>query len=302
MLQINNILLTGSSGFLGGYFLDFLSTYHNVFTLNKKVGDYILDLSTSKPVFHNSFDIVIHCAGLAHVASENKKMSELLFDVNLQGTSNLLKGLSENLPLKQFVFISSVCVYGLNYGIKIDEDAQLIAQDPYGKSKIEAEVIVKKWCYENNVICSILRLPLLVGTNPPGNLGAMINAIRNNFYFNISDGVANKSMVLASDVAKHILKLAEIGGTYNLTDGYHPNFNELSHCIAKQINKNNLPNLPMLFAKILAFIGDTGVPKFPINSNKLNKITSTLTFDDSKARKAFGWNPTPVLKEFKIDK
>jgi hypothetical protein len=32
------------------------------------------------------------------------------------------------------------------------------------------------------------------------------------------------------------------------------------------------------------------------------KITSTLTFDDSKARNAFGWKPTPVLEGFKIIK
>ncbi len=37
---------------------------------------------------------------------------------------------------------------------------------------------------------------------------------------------------------------------------------------------------------------------FPINSNKLFKITSTLTFDDRKARNNFGWNPNSVLNFF----
>jgi nucleoside-diphosphate-sugar epimerase len=140
----------------------------------------------------------------------------------------------------------------------------------------------------------------VVGENPPGNLKAMIYGIKKGYYFNISGSAARKSMVLASDVAKFILKAAEVGGLYNLTDGYHPNFNELSHCIAKQINRNYLPNMPIFFAKILAFIGDAVGQKFPINTNNLNKISSTLTFDDSKAREAFGWNPTPVLKGFKI--
>ncbi|MEN9698015.1 MAG: hypothetical protein RLZ56_1436, partial [Bacteroidota bacterium] len=36
------------------------------------------------------------------------------------------------------------------------------------------------------------------------------------------------------------------------------------------------------------------------NSDKFVKITSTLTFDDTKARKAFGWNPSPVLDSFKV--
>jgi hypothetical protein len=32
----------------------------------------------------------------------------------------------------------------------------------------------------------------------------------------------------------------------------------------------------------------------------LSKITSTLTFDDSKARIAFGWNPNPVIENLKL--
>ena len=43
-------------------------------------------------------------------------------------------------------------------------------------------------------------------------------------------------------------------------------------------------------------------PKAPINSDKLRKITSDLTFDDSNARRELGWNPRPVLEGFKIIK
>jgi len=51
----------------------------------------------------------------------------------------------------------------------------------------------------------------------------------------------------------------------------------------------------------LALVGDRLGQKSPINSNKLLKIRSSLIFDDSKAREAFGWNPTPVLKGFNIN-
>ena len=63
-----------------------------------------------------------------------------------------------------------------------------------------------------------------------------------------------------------------------------------------------MPNLPRFAAVILAKIGDLIGNSFPINSNKLSKITSTLTFDDSKARLAFGWEPTPVSEGFKLGK
>ena len=143
-------------------------------------------------------------------------------------------------------------------------------------------------------------MPLVVGLNPPGNLGAMIKGIRKGYYFNIAGGSAKKSMVLASDVAKYLLKASEIGGTFNLTDGYHPSFFELSENISHQLGKNRPKNLPLWLAKVSALIGDLFGAKAPLNSDKLCKITSDFTFDDTKAREAFGWDPTPALEGFKI--
>lgn len=296
---MNKVLITGSSGFLSQNIVKSISDFGCIDKLSRNCSDINIDLSKEVPVFSEKYDLVIHAAGLAHITSIGNTPMDAFYLTNVIGTINLLKGLSKQKPNK-LVFISSVSVYGLNLSKLLNEEAELLASDPYGKSKIEAEEIVLKWCNENNIICTILRLPLVVGPNPPGNLGNMIQAIRRGYYFNVSGGVANKSMVLVSDIAKYIIKASEVGGTYNLTDGYHPSFNELSYCISLQIGRKFVPNLPVFFAKILAFIGDKIWVKFPLNSDKLNKITSTLTFDDSKARKAFGWNPTPVLKGFKI--
>lgn len=293
------ILVTGASGFLGREILKSLKE-QIVFTLNRNSGNYIYDLSKCVPNFNTNFDLIIHNAGRAHVIPKSKSSIASFYDTNLSGTQNLLRGLSNYGSPKRFVFISSVSVYGIISGCNISENNQLLADDPYGRSKVEAEQLVSEWCQKNNVLCTILRLPLVAGINPPGNLGAMINAIRKGYYFNVSEGVARKSMVLASDISKFILAAAEVGGVYNLTDGCHPKFNELSHLISKQLGKRFVPNMPLFVAKLLAFLGDKIGPLFPINSVQLNKITSTLTFDDSKARKAFGWNPTPVLKGFNI--
>jgi hypothetical protein len=73
-------------------------------------------------------------------------------------------------------------------------------------------------------------------------------------------------MVLATDVAKFILIAAEKGGIYNLTDGYHPTFNELSKNIASKMGKSYVPNLPKYFAYLLAKFGDHLGNNFPINS------------------------------------
>ena len=292
------ILLTGSNGFLARYLKTGISK-HNIFNLSRNNSDYNLDLSLFIPFFNEKFDLVIHSAGKAHTIPITQEERDSFNKINVIGTNNLLNGLSNKLP-KQFVFISSVSVYGLMAGENIAETSPLLATDPYGKSKIDAETVVKKWCEENNVICTILRLPLIVGDNPPGNLGAMIRGIKKGYYFNIAGGSAKKSMVLAADIAKFILKAAEVGGTYNLTDGTHPTFSDLSKSIAQQNNKSFVPNMPLTIANVLAKIGDLFGNAFPLNSNKLSKISSTLTFDDSKARAAFGWSPTPVLESFKL--
>lgn len=294
------ILITGSNGFLGSKLQCDLKG-HDIKSLSRSNSTYNFDISSHIPIFDVQFDLVIHAAGKAHSIPKNDIENQEFYYSNVEGTKNLLDGLSKSGVPKYFVFVSSVSVYGHEFGIEIDESRSLGASDPYGLSKIEAEQIILGWCDKNNVICTILRLPLLLGSNPPGNLKSMINAIRKGFYFNIAGGVAKKSMVLVSDVSKHILRAAEVGGVYNLTDGCHPNFNQLSRCIAGQLGKKNVPNMAMFFAKFLAFLGDIIGPKFPLNSDKLKKITATLTFNDSKARKAFNWDPTPVLIGFKIN-
>ncbi len=296
------ILLTGANGFLGRYIKEHLQEYNILKTLGKSPkNDYICDLANEVPTLDSDLTIVIHTAGKAHLIPKSSEEAKEFYKVNVQGTANLLKALESPHPPKSFIFISTVAVYGLNNGNHINENAPVLAKDSYGHSKIQAENLVQEWCKKHGVIFTILRLPLIAGSNPPGNLGAMIKGIQKGYYFNIDRGQAQKSMVLAEDVAKTILKVSKIGGIFNLTDGSHPSFNELSRIISMQIGTKFVPNLPLLFAKILAKIGDFIGDKFPLNSNKLSKMRATLTFDDSKARKAFGWNPIPVIEGFKIE-
>jgi nucleoside-diphosphate-sugar epimerase len=293
------ILLTGFTGFLGKSILAASSKKNTIYGLSRSSGDYQLILEEEIPIFKIPFDLVIHAAGKAHSIPRTEAERKQFYNVNVEGTLNLLKGLDISGVPKQFVFISSVSVYGQESGIGINEEYKLDAKDAYGLSKIEAELMVQKWCNEHNVVCTILRLPLLVGKNPPGNLGAMIKGITKGYYFNIGGGKAKKSMVLADDVAEFIPIVANIGGVYNLTDGYHPSFFELSSAIAKQIKKSAPMNMPLFIAKAIGFMGDFLGSKAPINSLKLKKITADLTFDDSKAR-SVGWQPRKVLDWFSI--
>jgi nucleoside-diphosphate-sugar epimerase len=292
------ILMTGSTGFLGSAIRSFfILQQYVIITVGRQLdNDIICDLSQCSPLINtNEIEGIIHVAGKAHTNPKSELEKKIYFDVNLTGTQNLLNGL-ENLTKKPkwFVFISSVAVYGIEQGNEINEDFPLHSIDPYGLSKIQAESIVYKWCQKNNVVCTILRLPLLVGVNPPGNLGSMIKAINHGYYFNINGGKAKKSMVLAEDVSRFIPKVTAVGGIYNLTDGNHPTLEELG----KAISQRKIFNLPLFTAKLLGLFGDFFGDSVPINSKKIKKLISNLTFDDSKARKV-GWESQSVLEYYK---
>lgn len=290
-----NVLLTGGSGFLGTHIKEVLQAF-NLTELNRNQGDIRCDLAKEVPVIENSYDLVIHTAGKAHVIPTSEEEKNEFYSVNVNGTKNLLTAFDNSSCIpKYFVFISTVAVYGRTEGNNIPEDAELLAKDPYGLSKIMAESVLQEWCKMRNVVLTIIRPPLIVGDNATGNLRDLVNAIRKGYYFNIDGGKAQKSMVLATDIAQFILLAYQNGGVFVLTDGYHPTFFELSSIISKSIGKGYPRNMPLIIAKLLAVFGNVLGSKAPLNSSKLKKILSTLTFSDSNARNAYNWQPSSVL-------
>ena len=289
------MLLIGSNGFLGKELKKYFSKYFNLVTLSRRNADLCYDITNSIPLFTKKYNLIIHCAGLAHLQDSISNEFDL---VNVIGTQNILNAINvDNMP-QYFVYISSVSVYGLDSGALINENFPLIAKDQYGLSKIKAEELIRSWCIKNNVILTILRLPLIVGENPPGNLGKMINSIKKGFYFNINNGQARRSMILIHDVATAIHKIYLIGGTYNLTDGFHPSYFELSNSIALKYNKKKSFNISINFANFIAIIGKFFYSQFPLNKNVISKLTNTLTFDDSLIRNVIDLQTTCVLRFF----
>lgn len=293
-----SVLITGANGFLGQYLKNaFIG--QTLITLGLSGCDYNVDLSSTVPGFSQSFDKVVHAAGLAHIVTKSEGSARRFFDINVTGTSFLLKALEKQTRLpEQFIFISTVAVYGVDTGEEIDESAPLKGFSPYALSKINAEEMIRAWGVKNNVNTLILRLPLLAGGNPPGNLGAMVKAIKNGFYFRIGDGSARKSIVLASDVAEFIAGCRDCSGTYHLTDGQHPSLFELEQAIALRLNRH-IRKVPALLIRSVARLGDL-IPLIPINSAKFEKLTSSLTFSDAKARREIGWQSRPVVENLEL--
>jgi len=292
-------LLTGATGFLGKVILQ-LSPIGPVITLGRNAEvDITCDLQFYTPTLKDQIDVVIHAAGKAHSIPKTKTEEEAFYQVNHQGTLHLLQGLEKlDQPPKQFIFISTVAVYGREEGENIDENHPLNGNSPYAKSKILAEAAIQDWCQNHSVNLVILRLPLIIGPNPPGNLGKIITAIQSGRYFKIKKNPARKSLVLAKDIAKLIPELRGKSGVFNLTDGHHPYFNEIEDAIAEGLSKTIQMEVPLGAVRWLARGGDIAqqlsIP-FPLTSSRLLKMTQTLTFSDKKARKELNWIPNAAI-------
>lgn len=293
------VLVTGASGYLGKAIVAGASFAH-ISSLSRNGCDINCDLVKSVPQL-NFFDVVIHAAGKAHSVPKTELEKEAFYAVNVKGTQNLLEALLISGLPKTFIFISSVAVYGAEIGSHINEEAALAAKDPYGESKIKAEQLVLQWCLKNKVKCVILRLPLIAGPNPPGNLGAMIKALKKGYYFNIGGGHAKRSAVLLADIITFLPSLVDKEGIYNLTDGQDFSYAALGQMMADQLGCNPPKNISLLVAKLLAKGGDILGRRAPFNSYKLNKMTSDLTFDTSKAWSVLGWRPRKVLSDFIVN-
>lgn len=296
------LLFTGASGFLGNNTFPLLRRMYDIMTIGLlQKDDYTVNIAKEIPELYERYDIILHAAGKAHSIPRSEVEKQAFFDVNLQGTKNLCTALEKAGVPKAFIFISTVAVYGCDYGENIAEDHPLNGDTPYAMSKRLAEEYLQEWCRKHNVILGIIRPSLIAGLNPPGNLGAMIHGIRSGKYLSIAGSQARKSVLMVQDIANLVPLLAEKGGIYNVCDSHHPTFRELETTICRQLDKKLPLSIPYWVAKCMALAGDCLGRKAPINSLKLDKITKSLTFSNEKAIRELGWKPTNVLENFKIE-
>lgn len=298
---MEKLLFTGGTGFLGANAKPLLDKMYEVTTVGITDRDELkANFVTDIPELPCRYDIVLHAAGKAHVYPKTEAEKQAFYDVNYNGTINLCKALEKAGLPRAFIFISTMNVYGSEPGNMDTEDSRpLVGDSPYSDSKIKAEEYLTEWCAKHNVILGILRPALLAGCNAPGNLGAMVNGIKTGKYLSIAGGKAKKSILMAQDIANLVPLVAKKGGVYNVCDDYNPSFGELEASIAKQLGKRKPISIPYWMAKCLAWFGDV-FSFFPINSSRLEKIVTSDTWSNEKAKKELGWKPLDVLEHYTI--
>ena len=288
--MVKSILLTGHTGFLGSVIYKSLVKEFVVYTLGRSEDcDYRVDFLNwdGRLELKHSIDAVVHVAGLAHGKSTSEKdMLRVNYDIVTS-----LASICEARGIKNFVFISSVAVYGKSFGFALDETIECKPTSVYGESKLKSEKHIHNWVMQDSKRSQIsLRLPLILGPNPPGNLGKLIASIQSGKHIYLKGNEARKSIVFASDVASFIsnwLKNDEKkSGIVNLTSGEAPTFNWIENLIRQYTSSKFFFAFPVGFLwKTIVFLKHRLGISIPV----LGKIFYPLTFSDQLARDEFNY-------------
>ncbi len=160
-----NILITGSSGYVGSSFINTFKEKYN-FVNFSLLQDNMDELQIE------DIDTVLHCAALVHqkTAYDYEKYD----DVNVKYPIALAKKAKEA-GVKQFVFISTIAVYEEGKEM-IDENTECNPLTPYGRSKLEAEKQLEE-LNDKDFTVSIIRPPMVYGKDAPGNISSLISLV-----------------------------------------------------------------------------------------------------------------------------
>lgn len=178
-------------------------------------GDIVLPCGGVKnleiQIWKGKIDKVVHCASSI---SFNEVQKEQIFAVNVDGTNNILK-LSAALEIPEFHHISTAYVAGdADYFTEIDLDIGQTCRNPYEKSKLEAEKLVKKWFPKRY---SIYRLSIVVGDSLSGYTPQFTGYYRPfAFFWHLRESLKKKTPEVLRRYNREGIVFGESDGTFTL--------------------------------------------------------------------------------------
>lgn len=317
------VLVTGGVGYIGSHTsIELLENGYEVVIVDnlcnsdKIVLDRIKEITGKNPKFYeiditdkekldvvfkeNKIDSVIHFAALKAVG-ESVQMPLEYYSNNLINTLVLLD-LMKKYDVKKFVFSSSATVYGNPKTCPILEDFPLSVTNPYGRTKLMVEDILRDICYADNTMdVAILRYFNPIGAHKSGKIGEEPNGIPNNIMpyitkvavgqlpnvnvfgddYDTIDGTGVRDYIHVLDLAnghvKALEKLEENPGlvTYNLGTGNGYSVLQLIEAVKKASGKD--------------------IP-YKVTARREGDI-ATCYANPSKAEKELGWKAKYELDE-----
>ncbi|MGE8017844.1 UDP-glucose 4-epimerase GalE [Peribacillus frigoritolerans] len=223
-----SILVTGGAGYIGSHAaVELLKTGYDIVIVDnlsnsnfesinrvkeltgKEFPFYkcdLLDRDELNTIFENhNFEAVMHFAGLKAVG-ESVEIPLMYYHNNITGTINLCDLMAKH-DVKKLVFSSSATVYGHPDSVPIDESFPLSATNPYGRTKLMIEDILRDlYISDSTWRIALLRYFNPIGAHESGRIGENPNGIPNNlmpYITQVAIGKREKLSVFGNDYETH---------------------------------------------------------------------------------------------------
>tara|TARA_B100000767_G_scaffold273549_1_gene304018 strand:- start:54 stop:902 length:849 start_codon:yes stop_codon:yes gene_type:complete len=266
-----NILVTGSSGFIGKHLINSLEALdHKVFSFSSKDGD-IFNYDFIKEYENITIDCVYHLAGKTFVPDSWNNPTSFI-NTNVLGTLNILKFCdSKKLPL---IFISAY-VYGNDVRMPVDEDTMPKPNNPYALSKYMAENLCNFYSIYRNMDINIFRPFNVYGVGQDKRflIPEIMLQVKNNMPIEVNTLKPKRDYIFIDDLVDGLISgMNSFNGIeiYNLGSGASISVEQVINIIKKQSNSE------------VEFISR--------NIERENEINDVVA-DISKARDKLSWSP-----------
>jgi len=265
MKNIKSILITGKNSCIGTSLVNWLMREpdkYKVDTVDMKDGSW-------KEKDFSSYDVVFHVAGIAHVSSD-PKMEDMYYKVNRDLTIETAeKAKAEG--VKQFIFMSSIIVYGDSSSSKrvIDRNTAPTPSNFYGNSKLQAEEGIKHLESDDFKIV-VVRPPMIYGKGSKGNYPKLANMAKK---IPVFPDIDNERSMLHIDNLCEFIKVMidhEETGLYFPQNKEYVNTSELVRMIAEVHGKKIM--MTRVFNPVLRLMFGIGI---------VNKVFGNLVYEKS---------------------
>jgi len=300
---MTSVFLTGASGFIGSQLASVISkkfylcqAFRNEPEITP-LSDFVLcdyNDDSSLSLALKNIDVVIHCAGRAHILNKNNEDQISLFrKVNVDTTLRLARAAIKS-GVKRFIFLSSIGVNGSSNRTPFTEqDIPAPIQD-YAISKLEAENGLQEITLSSRMELVIIRPPLVYGPNAPGNFEKLMYWMYKNIPLPLGAIHNKRSFVSLDNLVDLIVTCIEHPAAANqvflVADGKDLSTTEFLNLISFTFGKK--PHLLPINQKALEF--------FLILMGKkdlVERLCESLQVDISKAQKLLDWTPPNSIEE-----